>query len=163
MAEKTLNLRGLKCPLPALRAKKALTSMAAGDLLTIYEKPNIVTLTGPQLILPPGRSRYFIGVIVDPNNTITELRDIGVRSNPALFPFRRVGPPIVGLPAAGIVRTPPTPPNLFPTPPFGPIVSPLNPATTPTTVTGASVSGTRVPQGPSKLAAFPYRTGAEPR
>ena len=33
MAEKTLNLRGLKCPLPALRARKALTGLKAGDLL----------------------------------------------------------------------------------------------------------------------------------
>ena len=29
MAEKTLNLRGLKCPLPALRARKALTGLKA--------------------------------------------------------------------------------------------------------------------------------------
>ena len=33
MAEKTINLRGLKCPLPALRARKALAGLAPGDLL----------------------------------------------------------------------------------------------------------------------------------
>src|SRR5215467_2815705 len=33
VAEKTLNLRGLKCPLPALRARKALTGLKAGDML----------------------------------------------------------------------------------------------------------------------------------
>jgi tRNA 2-thiouridine synthesizing protein A len=35
MAEKTLDLRGLKCPLPALRARKALSGLAAGDLLIV--------------------------------------------------------------------------------------------------------------------------------
>jgi tRNA 2-thiouridine synthesizing protein A len=57
MAEKTLNLRGLKCPLPALRAKKALRNMAAGDLLTIectdpltvIDIPNLLRETGDKL------------------------------------------------------------------------------------------------------------------
>jgi tRNA 2-thiouridine synthesizing protein A len=35
MSETTLNLRGLKCPLPALRARKALTRLAPGDLLIL--------------------------------------------------------------------------------------------------------------------------------
>ena len=34
MSETTLNLRGLKCPLPALRTRKALTKLVAGDLLS---------------------------------------------------------------------------------------------------------------------------------
>jgi TusA-related sulfurtransferase len=33
MTEKTINLRGLKCPLPALRARKALAGLKSGDLL----------------------------------------------------------------------------------------------------------------------------------
>jgi tRNA 2-thiouridine synthesizing protein A len=57
MAEKTLNLRGLKCPLPALRTKKALAGMAAGDLLTIectdpltaIDIPNLLRETGDRL------------------------------------------------------------------------------------------------------------------
>ena len=57
MADKTLNLRGLKCPLPALRARKALTGMAAGDLLTIectapltaIDIPNLLRQTGDRL------------------------------------------------------------------------------------------------------------------
>jgi len=57
MADKTLNLRGLKCPLPALRARKALTGMAAGDLLTIectdpltaIDIPNLLRQTGDKL------------------------------------------------------------------------------------------------------------------
>ncbi len=54
MAEKTINLRGLKCPLPALRARKSLSTMAAGDLLIVectdplaaIDIPNLVRQTG---------------------------------------------------------------------------------------------------------------------
>ena len=35
MAEKSMNLRGLKCPLPALRARKALAGMQSGEVLSI--------------------------------------------------------------------------------------------------------------------------------
>jgi tRNA 2-thiouridine synthesizing protein A len=57
VSEKTLNLRGLKCPLPALRAKKALAGMASGDLLTLectdpltaIDIPNLVRETGDTL------------------------------------------------------------------------------------------------------------------
>jgi tRNA 2-thiouridine synthesizing protein A len=57
VTEKTLNLRGLKCPLPALRAKKALAGMASGDLLTLectdpltaIDIPNLVRETGDTL------------------------------------------------------------------------------------------------------------------
>ena len=57
MTEKTLNLRGLKCPLPALRAKKSLGGMASGDLLTLectdpltaIDIPNLLRETGDRL------------------------------------------------------------------------------------------------------------------
>lgn len=57
MTETTLNLRGLKCPLPALRARKALTRLAAGDLLVLectdplaeIDIPNLVRQTGDTL------------------------------------------------------------------------------------------------------------------
>jgi tRNA 2-thiouridine synthesizing protein A len=57
MTEKILNLRGLKCPLPALRARKALAGMAAGDLLvlectdplTAIDIPNLTRQTGDHL------------------------------------------------------------------------------------------------------------------
>ena len=35
MAETNLNLRGLKCPLPALKTRKALTRLASGDELVV--------------------------------------------------------------------------------------------------------------------------------
>jgi tRNA 2-thiouridine synthesizing protein A len=57
MAEKTLNLRGLKCPLPALRARKALAGMAVDDMLvlectdplTAIDIPNLLRQTGDHL------------------------------------------------------------------------------------------------------------------
>ena len=57
VSEKAINLRGLKCPLPALRARKALGGMAAGDLLTIectdpltaIDIPNLLRQTGDRL------------------------------------------------------------------------------------------------------------------
>jgi tRNA 2-thiouridine synthesizing protein A len=57
MAEKTLNLRGLKCPLPALRTRKALAGMAAGDVLVVectdpltsIDIPNLLNQTGDKL------------------------------------------------------------------------------------------------------------------
>ena len=54
MAERILNLRGLKCPLPALRARKALSALQAGDMLiaectdplTAIDIPNLLRETG---------------------------------------------------------------------------------------------------------------------
>ena len=58
MAEKILNLRGLKCPLPALRARKALGGLQAGDLLiaectdplTAIDIPNLLRETGDTMV-----------------------------------------------------------------------------------------------------------------
>jgi tRNA 2-thiouridine synthesizing protein A len=57
MAEKTVSLRGLKCPLPALRTKKLLAGMATGDTLVIectdplaaIDIPNLLRQTGDAL------------------------------------------------------------------------------------------------------------------
>ena len=54
MTEKTLNLRGLKCPLPALRTKKALGQAKPGDVFLIectdplaaVDIPNLINQTG---------------------------------------------------------------------------------------------------------------------
>jgi tRNA 2-thiouridine synthesizing protein A len=58
MAEKIINLRGLKCPLPALRARKALAGLKSGDLLiaectdplTEIDIPNLLRQTGDELL-----------------------------------------------------------------------------------------------------------------
>ncbi len=57
MREKTLNLRGLKCPLPALRTRKALGGLRAGDILIVectdplagLDIPNLLNQTGDRL------------------------------------------------------------------------------------------------------------------
>jgi tRNA 2-thiouridine synthesizing protein A len=54
VTERTLNLRGLKCPLPALRAKKALSGMASGDLLTIECTDPLTAIDIPNLLRETG-------------------------------------------------------------------------------------------------------------
>lgn len=57
MAEKTLNLRGLKCPLPALRTRKALSGLPVdavlivecSDPLAAIDIPNLLRQTGDAL------------------------------------------------------------------------------------------------------------------
>jgi tRNA 2-thiouridine synthesizing protein A len=52
-----MNLRGLKCPLPALRVKKTLSSLKSGDLivaectdpLAALDIPNLLRQTGDTL------------------------------------------------------------------------------------------------------------------
>jgi tRNA 2-thiouridine synthesizing protein A len=54
MADKTMNLRGLKCPLPALRARKALSGMASGELLVIECTDPLTTIDIPNLLNQTG-------------------------------------------------------------------------------------------------------------
>jgi tRNA 2-thiouridine synthesizing protein A len=57
MTETMLNLRGLKCPLPALRARKALSAIQPGDILIVectdplasIDIPNLLNQTGDTL------------------------------------------------------------------------------------------------------------------
>ncbi|MGV3635499.1 MAG: sulfurtransferase TusA family protein [Pseudorhodoplanes sp.] len=52
--EQTVNLRGLKCPLPALRTKKVLRGKTAGDVILVectdplaaIDIPNLINQTG---------------------------------------------------------------------------------------------------------------------
>lgn len=68
MTETTLNLRGLKCPLPALRTRKALGKLAPGDVLIVectdplseIDIPNLVRETGDEM----GPAARRDGVIV---------------------------------------------------------------------------------------------------
>jgi tRNA 2-thiouridine synthesizing protein A len=54
MAEKVMNLRGLKCPLPALRTRKALAGMAKGDVLVIECTDPLTAIDIPNLIRETG-------------------------------------------------------------------------------------------------------------
>jgi tRNA 2-thiouridine synthesizing protein A len=57
MAEKTFDLRGLKCPLPVLRTRKALAGMRPSDVLVVtctdplagIDIPNLLRETGDVL------------------------------------------------------------------------------------------------------------------
>ena len=57
MTETVLNLRGLKCPLPALRVRKKLSALKSGDVivaectdpLTTIDIPNLLRQTGGSL------------------------------------------------------------------------------------------------------------------
>jgi tRNA 2-thiouridine synthesizing protein A len=58
MTQTLLDLKGLKCPLPALKARKALKGIAAGhelavictDPMAAIDIPNLIRETGDQLI-----------------------------------------------------------------------------------------------------------------
>ena len=54
MPDQTLDLRGLRCPLPALKTRKALTRLAAGDRLVVECTDPLSTLDIPNLINQTG-------------------------------------------------------------------------------------------------------------
>jgi tRNA 2-thiouridine synthesizing protein A len=54
MSDITLDLRGLRCPLPALKTRKALTRLAAGDRLVVECTDPLSTLDIPNLINQTG-------------------------------------------------------------------------------------------------------------
>jgi tRNA 2-thiouridine synthesizing protein A len=54
MTEKTLNLRGLKCPLPALRTRKALSGLPADDLLVVECTDPLAAIDIPNLLQQTG-------------------------------------------------------------------------------------------------------------
>jgi tRNA 2-thiouridine synthesizing protein A len=54
MAESKVSLRGLKCPLPALKTKKLLSKMAAGEVLVIECTDPLTTIDIPNLLRETG-------------------------------------------------------------------------------------------------------------
>jgi tRNA 2-thiouridine synthesizing protein A len=54
MADKTLNLRGLKCPLPALRTRKLLSGLSSGDIIVIECTDPLTTIDIPNLLRETG-------------------------------------------------------------------------------------------------------------
>ena len=54
MTEKTLNLRGLKCPLPALRTRKALSGLPADDILVVECTDPLASIDIPNLLRQTG-------------------------------------------------------------------------------------------------------------
>lgn len=54
MVQKTLDLTGLKCPLPALKTRKALKSLMPGDLLEVHCTDPLSVIDIPHLIQETG-------------------------------------------------------------------------------------------------------------
>jgi tRNA 2-thiouridine synthesizing protein A len=54
MSETTLDLRGLRCPLPALKTRKALSRLAAGERLVVECTDPLSTIDIPNLISQTG-------------------------------------------------------------------------------------------------------------
>jgi len=54
MAEKTFDLRGLKCPLPVLRTRRALAGMQTGDVLIVACTDPLAAIDIPALLAQTG-------------------------------------------------------------------------------------------------------------
>ena len=54
MTRTTLDLTGLKCPLPALKTRKALKSVATGDFLEVHCTDPLSVIDIPNLIRETG-------------------------------------------------------------------------------------------------------------
>jgi tRNA 2-thiouridine synthesizing protein A len=50
MTEKLIDLRGLKCPLPVLRTRKALTACAPGDIVVVQCTDPLAAIDIPNLL-----------------------------------------------------------------------------------------------------------------
>lgn len=84
---------------------------------------NVLTYTGVPVTLPTSPSTYFLGIVIDPNN---RLQQLSVPVN-RLEQVRPVGPPVAGLPPAGVVG--PALSQQFPNPPDGVPIGTVNPST----------------------------------
>lgn len=56
MAETRLDLRGLKCPLPALKTRKALAHLTTDDLLTVECTDPLAEIDIPHLVNETGHA-----------------------------------------------------------------------------------------------------------
>ena len=54
MARSELDLKGLKCPLPALKTRKALKALASGDQLTVICTDPLAAIDIPNLLRETG-------------------------------------------------------------------------------------------------------------
>lgn len=71
-AHTVLNLRGLRCPQPVLRAKKVLRTLSAGDALvlectdplTVIDVPHFCNQTGNKLAAQARQGELYVFTIV---------------------------------------------------------------------------------------------------
>ena len=76
MATIKLDLTGLRCPIPALKTRKALTSVSPGDVLEVHctdplsviDIPNLIRETGDRIEITQRDDRRIVFLIekVDP-------------------------------------------------------------------------------------------------
>src|SRR5262249_45382584 len=95
---------------------------------TLSPLNNTVTFTGPSVTLPTSPRKYYLGVVVDPFGKIQQLSTPKNR----FAQIQIVGPPVRGLPPAGVVSTANS--NSFPLPASGVFIG-INPTTTSTSST----------------------------
>jgi tRNA 2-thiouridine synthesizing protein A len=71
MTTTTLDLTGLKCPLPALKTRKALKTLVAGDFLEVHctdplsviDIPNLIRETGDRVEIREREARRIVFLI----------------------------------------------------------------------------------------------------
>jgi tRNA 2-thiouridine synthesizing protein A len=71
MATIKLDLSGLRCPIPALKTRKALTSVSPGDVLEVHctdplsviDIPNLIRETGDKIEIAKRDDRRFVFLI----------------------------------------------------------------------------------------------------
>lgn len=108
-----------------------MADVVLGDV-NINTPANVITLAANfDVTLPSTPENYYIGVVVDPENVIREISEIGRGPDPVLNPIQGVGPSLHGFRPAGRVMEPGDPGNVFPIPPFGPIPPPVTEFPTP--------------------------------
>jgi tRNA 2-thiouridine synthesizing protein A len=87
MAETKVSLQGLKCPLPTLKTRKLLESMAAGDVLVIECTDPLTTIDIPNLLRETGdvlehgaRKGKVLTFRIRKNEAASELRRLPKKS-----------------------------------------------------------------------------------
>jgi tRNA 2-thiouridine synthesizing protein A len=83
MTATKLDLTGLKCPLPALKTRKALKALLPGDLLEVYctdplsviDIPNLIQETGDKVEITERAEHRVVFVIEKTNASIKDAND----------------------------------------------------------------------------------------
>jgi tRNA 2-thiouridine synthesizing protein A len=83
MTTTKLDLTGLKCPLPALKTRKALKALTPGDLLEVHctdplsviDIPNLIRETGDKVEITEREEHRIVFVIEKANGLIGKAND----------------------------------------------------------------------------------------
>ncbi len=83
MTTTKLDLTGLKCPLPALKTRKALKALSPGDVLEVHctdplsviDIPNLIRETGDKVEFGEREERRIVFIIEKANGPIEKAND----------------------------------------------------------------------------------------